>query len=1220
MGENGGVPRPALLLAQQPQQRRQQQRLVRVLDAFVQDKKGLLSPAAQGKAEAALRDAGALDDSHVRRVRGLEDDMTQMQRRAWKAARLLACGVKAWANGAHDQQQQQSQQQERQQQQPQQQERQQYLHHHHHQQQQHQQQQQQQQERQQEEEGHSTAREHRGHASTHTNTHDGQPHDRINLREQRVITTCVLYIDLLGLTPHVPSNALPPVKARAPRNTPAPILRAAQGSAKPSDARDKQATHRKCLAIICDTVLAAIPGLPPTALSLMLPTLVVALSYRAFGAAVSSAGTAAAVSFQVATIRLKHHNTPRDAVQSAVALQHTAQLEHSDSDSDSDGNESDDDNVDDGHNGDDDGSPVTGDFEGHADNEVAGEKSSRDNSSSCTASHPASCAAATSHASNKLPSHRRQDQALCDLERLLVHELPPDTSLEALFKASSGASSQARWVRTATSIFIAANLMRRHGVVTLLRMLLTDGSDDQTTQDSKASSTVMWQRAQFAAIMIGTPPRQPFFTHHRYYARVFPQLRAVICQGRRVRGSGASSSATSAAPAARHDGSNGSGGQNEEDEVYTELSLAAQRAACLAVFRLFNADPQLTYTHFLRQFLKPFLIYTQTAREPQDAQHARSSASPQYTRRDEQRHSDSKDDSRASNDNGGNSVNADDDASCLHSTNSILCSSRDVEESRSRVCASVLRWELQLPVGDAEMDMMDAAYLAFVVDAMASTGQQLFLETLTHVFERVQPQEDVGPSQHASGDGASGGVGGGGHAAIATTASGVTRERLVIGALQPSSSPPTPSPSPSSSFDVPLSILIRVERLLALLLEHVAPEAMTDAAKGLALVHALLLFPHEGVTSAALNVLDLLLSGFITVERSLWPLLDQCIPALDRLRKSTEVNTAGTRTDTRTDSNARPPQARGTATATTTGGSDYDDTQDASVEGLADRLYVSIRTRAACWSGLGENREAGPSHEQCDSTEGATAVDELQRIFTDIKDPLMPVRAHALVQLRKLINAKREQVKENLNQILGMLSPCLGDPDSYLYLAAIDALAALGAAFPAAVLPKIMAEFRDGSLAIELRLKIGQSLMQVVRALGSALPKHVHLVLPAMLDMCRRGDETLRASCLSNLAEICQLLRFALQPHMSEVAHCISQLALRDPSEQVRRGAMHVLVSILKGLGADAPHVLSGHIRPLVHMCRSVEDTDQDGVTRFHAAAALHELQSIARSFLKLNS
>jgi hypothetical protein len=113
----------------------------------------------------------------------------------------------------------------------------------------------------------------------------------------------------------------------------------------------------------------------------------------------------------------------------------------------------------------------------------------------------------------------------------------------------------------------------------------------------------------------------------------------------------------------------------------------------------------------------------------------------------------------------------------------------------------------------------------------------------------------------------------------------------------------------------------------------------------------------------------------------------------------------------------------------------------------------------------------------------------------------------------------------------------------------------------------------------------------------------------------RETDELIRSSALAVVAQCCETLRFAVHPFLEDIIQCLSALS-RDPSRavctmptivfqvlivsnQVRRGAIHVVTCILRGAGNDALAILDSHLRSLLRLVRFVEESDEDEVTRF---------------------
>ncbi|EDV29755.1 uncharacterized protein TRIADDRAFT_52476 [Trichoplax adhaerens] len=204
-------------------------------------------------------------------------------------------------------------------------------------------------------------------------------------------------------------------------------------------------------------------------------------------------------------------------------------------------------------------------------------------------------------------------------------------------------------------------------------------------------------------------------------------------------------------------------------------------------------------------------------------------------------------------------------------------------------------------------------------------------------------------------------------------------------------------------------------------------------------------------------------------------------------------------------------------------------------------------------------------------------------IMAELEDPLIPIRGAGLVHLAKLITKKDPEVTENITQIETIIRTNLEDSDSYVYLAAINALVALTDIEPDLVLPRLCKEFinasensEDGnpSAKYEFRMKLGESLQLAIKHTGELLPRYAHHIIPAVLTGVNDKDSDIRCSSLSQLAELCMLLRHSINPLLHEVTSCISSLAKFDKINEVRRGAVNVIRSLLKGLQSDIIEVI----------------------------------------------
>jgi len=303
----------------------------------------------------------------------------------------------------------------------------------------------------------------------------------------------------------------------------------------------------------------------------------------------------------------------------------------------------------------------------------------------------------------------------------------------------------------------------------------------------------------------------------------------------------------------------------------------------------------------------------------------------------------------------------------------------------------------------------------------------------------------------------------------------------------------------------------------------------------------------------------------------------------------------------------------------------------------------------------------------------------------------------------------------------------LEDAESYVFLAAVQGLSTIADIHPDVAIPMLVAALQDPKhhYSLQTRIKLSEALLFAAKRCGETLPKYAKVFVYAYMDCIRpKGnaagvakakaaakrvsliqeistddiksqgnipqmvapaasteasvdtaegkaarleEATFRASCLSNLAEVCALLQWSLQPFAVDVITCVLgvlQLELDDePRKQpgrsvgmtpvktivrsseesktgdvsrndanpkptplpppapspviaVRRGAVFVLKYLIQLLGWKALEVLPDHLTPMYHTLKHVARTDRDAVVVFHAQQALEALGDVMRAEL----
>ncbi|EDQ89595.1 uncharacterized protein MONBRDRAFT_25105 [Monosiga brevicollis MX1] len=343
--------------------------------------------------------------------------------------------------------------------------------------------------------------------------------------------------------------------------------------------------------------------------------------------------------------------------------------------------------------------------------------------------------------------------------------------------------------------------------------------------------------------------------------------------------------------------------------------------------------------------------------------------------------------------------------------------------------------------------------------------------------------------------------------------------------------------------------MFRAVAALHALLEDVSADLMRLPEETLQLIEVIIAIPLPDVRAVGLNLLELLLSAQ----------LDQLAP---------------------------------TGVGAQLGNEDPEN--EAALLAQAQELRQAIVTRAARWSGLGST----PS--STDTPDNAGVHRKLNELAGQLAAPQIPLRAHALVEMRKFLAANPDTAQAHATVLAGLYLSQLKHEDSFLYLPAVNGLADLVAMTPKTMIATLLQEWATKSMSPEYRMKVGEVLVKVCRLLGQRV---------------KDADELVAASALSNLADMCALLRFSLAKYLTEILVLVEDL-LQSESEQRRRGALNILVVCLRSLTTDDMTRLAAELRAVRELVARSLALEQDEVARTHAALAQDELDRLRDAYI----
>uniref|UniRef100_A0A3P9Q207 Transport and golgi organization 6 homolog n=1 Tax=Poecilia reticulata TaxID=8081 RepID=A0A3P9Q207_POERE len=236
----------------------------------------------------------------------------------------------------------------------------------------------------------------------------------------------------------------------------------------------------------------------------------------------------------------------------------------------------------------------------------------------------------------------------------------------------------------------------------------------------------------------------------------------------------------------------------------------------------------------------------------------------------------------------------------------------------------------------------------------------------------------------------------------------------------------------------------------------------------------------------------------------------------------------------------------------------------------------------------------------------------------------VPTRAVALRVVTRMVQRRHPEAVQAQEKVLTLFLENLEHEDSFVYLSAIQGLAVLADSYPGHILERLLQDFQRGpslpsskqERSLETRLKVGEVLMRASRAMGELAPHLGRPLLSVFLQGTRDPDQSVRASSLSNLGELCQRLDYSLGPLAQELSSCLTALIKTEREAEVRRAAVHVIAQLLRGLSDKTTQVLSDVLLDLYRALKLAVRSDPDPAAVLHAQLALEELDHVMRRFV----
>ena len=227
------------------------------------------------------------------------------------------------------------------------------------------------------------------------------------------------------------------------------------------------------------------------------------------------------------------------------------------------------------------------------------------------------------------------------------------------------------------------------------------------------------------------------------------------------------------------------------------------------------------------------------------------------------------------------------------------------------------------------------------------------------------------------------------------------------------------------------------------------------------------------------------------------------------------------------------------------------DNASAEIRSLAKEAKLVLMARRNSIRGAAPtlSRDTTPTNEtSAKALAFAQAQETYQEALKLLQDPILPVRAHGLVLLRRLVSDDPKAGGQHVERVDPALIPAIldiflhavQDEESYLYLNAVQGLAALASSGGGQTIARLVGIYvgRDDGLAsqplasreVEKRLRVGEALLQVVQRCGDAISAYVDTVVPPLLAKLRDRSlaNVLRSSFVSILGTVVEAAPVAM--------------------------------------------------------------------------------------------
>jgi hypothetical protein len=236
------------------------------------------------------------------------------------------------------------------------------------------------------------------------------------------------------------------------------------------------------------------------------------------------------------------------------------------------------------------------------------------------------------------------------------------------------------------------------------------------------------------------------------------------------------------------------------------------------------------------------------------------------------------------------------------------------------------------------------------------------------------------------------------------------------------------------------------------------------------------------------------------------------------------------------------------------------------------------------------------------------------------------MRAEGIHHLVGLVQSGDPQSTQHFDLLLKLFQQQLKDSDSFVYLAAINGIVAMVTLSPERAIPVVVNEFistischqeaPSNRAKEEVLMKVGEALIKAAHVCGESLPVYKDHFMKACMAGVKSKSPLVRASSLSNLGELCNLLNYSIPSILQEVLSAVERTMTVEDDVIVKRAACLVVKMLFSGLDRNIIEVLQGSLKDFYRLLKRVVVMETDDIVVSHAQSALQVLDRIMRELL----